>query len=80
MNRCMWCGEPILWITTKAGIFTPVDEDPVMVIEGGGNERFITDEGDVIVGRRATPSEENAELPVAFVPHRGTCSHAGSLC
>ncbi len=77
MSYCKGCGDPILWITTKAGKFMPVDEEPVAVIVGQGNERFITDEGDVIVGRRAEPTEKSIELPVGFIPHWKTCPQAG---
>jgi hypothetical protein len=57
----------------------PVDAEPVFVVEGGGNDRFITDEGEVITGRRALPEEERAGLEVAFVPHWKTCPAADSF-
>ena len=57
----------------------PVDPEPVFVVEGGGNERFVTDEGEVITGRVARPEEENPALPVGFVPHWKTCPNAGDF-
>lgn len=46
----------------------PIDPEPVFVAEGG-NQVFITDEGDTITG---TASEINTG-EVAFVPHWATC-------
>ena len=54
----------------------PVDPEPVFVIEGDGSDRFVTDEGAVLLGRRARPEEERAELAVGFVPHWKTCPEA----
>lgn len=52
-------------------------ENPLRLIAGRG--RFVTDDGAVIVGRRARPEEESRELPVAFVPHWKTCPNAGDF-
>ena len=64
MSVCKGCGAPLEWIDTAAGRSMPVDPEPVFVIEGEGRDRFITDEGEVITGRRALPEEERRELPV----------------
>lgn len=77
MSTCRGCGAPIDWITTTAGKYMPVDPEPVFIIEGGGSDRFVTDEGEVLVGRRALPEEERPGLEVAFVPHWKTCPEAG---
>ena len=77
MSDCKGCGAPIDWITTKEGKHTPVDPEPVFIIEGDGSDRFITDEGEVILGRRALPEEERPGFEVAFVPHWKTCPDAG---
>ena len=79
MSVCRGCGRAIDWIKTTAGKNMPVDPAPVFVIEGGGNDRFVTDEGAVIVGRVARPEEESRDLPVAFVPHWKTCPNAGDF-
>lgn len=76
MSVCRGCGTPLEWIRTKEGRSMPVDPETVFVIEGEGRDRFITDEGEVITGRRATPEEERPELTVAFVPHWKTCPDA----
>ena len=55
----------------------PVDPEPVFVIEGDGPDRFVTDEGAILLGRRALPEEEKQGLEVAFVPHWKTCPNAG---
>ena len=69
MSLCRGCGAPLEWIRTTEGRSMPVDPEPVFVIEGQGTDSFITDEGEVITGRRARPEEERRDLPVAFVPH-----------
>ncbi len=79
MSICRGCGREIDWIRTVAGKNMPIDPAPVFVIEGGGNDRFVTDEGEVITGRVARPEEESRDLPVAFVPHWKTCPNAGDF-
>lgn len=79
MSICKGCGASIDWIRTAAGRSMPVDPEPVFVIENGGSDRFITDEGEVILGRRALPEEESRDLPVAFVPHWKSCPNAGDF-
>lgn len=49
------------------------------IIEGGGTDRFVTDEGAVVLGRVARPEEESPALPVGFVPHWKTCPNAGDF-
>ena len=65
MSVCKGCGAPIDWIRTTEGRNMPVDPEPVFIIEGSGTDRFITDEGAVILGRMARPDEESAALPVS---------------
>ena len=62
MSACRGCGCPIDWIRTTAGRNMPVDPEPVFVVEGGGNDRFVTDEGEAITGRVARPEENAAEF------------------
>ena len=76
MSVCKYCGREIDWVHTDGGKMTPIDLDAVFVIEGEGNEIFITDEEGTITGQKARPEEERRELPVAFVPHWRTCSNA----
>ena len=77
MSTCKGCGAPIDWIATTEGKYMPVDPEPVFIIEGDGLDRFVTDEGAVLLGRRALPEEEKQGLEVAFVPHGKTCPNAG---
>ena len=49
MSVCRGCGCAIDWIKTTAGKNMPVDPEPVFVIEGDGRDRFVTDDGAVIV-------------------------------
>lgn len=79
MSRCRGCGAAIDWIRTPAGRSMPVDMEPVFIIEGDGPDRFITDEGEIVTGRRALPEEERRDLPVAFVPHWKTCPNAADF-
>lgn len=76
MARCKFCGQVIDWITSLEGKQVPVDPDPVFVIEDGGPDTFLDDMGATITGRQAGPEEERQDLPVAFVPHRRTCTWA----
>ena len=55
----------------------PVDPEPVFIIEGDGLDRFVTDEGAVLLGRRARLEGERPGLEVAFIPHWKTCPNAG---
>ena len=68
MGICKGCGAEIDWVRMKSGKAMPIDPEPVFVAEGG-NQVFITDEGDTITG---TASETNTGT-VAFVPHWATC-------
>lgn len=79
MSTCKACGTRIEWIQTPAGRYMPVDPEPVFVIEGGGTDRFVTDEGSVLLGRIARPEEQRPGIVVAFVPHWKTCVRAGSF-
>jgi len=62
-----------------SGRYIPFDPDPVFVIEGDGKDRFVTEDGEVFIGRVARPEEEDCNLPVAFVPHWRTCPYAGNF-
>ena len=79
MSICRGCGRPIEWVRTTGGRNMPIDPEAVFVIEGGGNDRFVTDGGAVITGRVARSEEESRDLPVAFVPHWKTCPNAGDF-
>ena len=76
MSVCKGCGAPLEWIRTAAGRTMPVDAEPVFIVEGEGNDRFITDEGEVVTGRIALPEEECSACTVGFVPHWKTCPAA----
>ena len=75
MAKCRGCGAEIEWISTHTGKHIPIDPDPVHVAVGSGREAFVTDDGDVIHGRRVQASDESAE--VGFVSHWATCPVAG---
>lgn len=82
MSYCKDCGREIDWMRTEEGRYIPVDPEPEFVIEGGGEERFYTEEEGVLTGRRATPEEVQTReakinTPLGFVPHWRTCPYAG---
>ena len=77
MSTCKGCGAPIDWITTTEGKYMPVDPEPVFIIEGDGLDRFVTDEGAVLLGRRARLEGERLGLEVAFIPLWKPCQNAG---
>ena len=64
MSTCKGCGAPIDWITTKEDKYMPVDPEPVFIIEGDSSDRFVTDEGEVLLGRQALTEEERTGLEV----------------
>ena len=74
MNTCNRCGAPIDWVQTTEGKWTPLDPEPVFVVENGGRDHFVTDEGQVITGRQARLEERSVKTPVAFVPHWKMCT------
>lgn len=74
MSRCRGCGAEIEWLRMKSGKVMPVDPEPVFVAEGG-NQVFITDEGETITG---SATEENTG-EVGFIPHWATCPVEGQF-
>ncbi len=51
MAKCQVCGKQINWIITHAGKLTPVELEPVNVVENhDGDTVIITDNGKVIRG------------------------------
>lgn len=77
MSTCWRCGTLIDWVQTPDGNWVPLDPDPVLIIENGGTDRFFTDEGREIIGRRARLEERSIRTPAAFVPHWKTCVGTG---
>ena len=75
MARCRGCGAEIDWIRAHTGKNMPVDPEPVFVAVDDGDDVFITDDGEVIFGRRVTANDGSAE--VAFVSHWATCPVGG---
>lgn len=70
MSVCRFCGAVIDWMPTEDGNFVPVDPEPVLVVEGEGDEHFYSEEDGILVGRQAKFAEESPEMPVGFVRHR----------
>ena len=78
MSVCKFCGAEIDWIYTQEQQNRPVNPEPVFVIEGEGRDKFIQDDGEIIVGRAARPEEVQTKeakinTPLGSVPHFRTC-------
>jgi len=78
VSVCKDCGREIDWMQTAEGRYIPVDPEPEFVIEGGGEERFYTEEEGVLTGRLARRSEVQTReakinTPLGFVPHWRSC-------
>ena len=84
MSQCKNCGAEIDWMRGPKGLCIPVDPEPEFVVEGGGDERFYTEEEGVLTGRRARPEEVRTReakinTPLGFVPHWRTCPCKGDF-
>jgi hypothetical protein len=51
MPKCQFCGKQINWIKTNTGKSTPVELEPINVVENkNGDTVIVTDKGQVIRG------------------------------
>lgn len=74
MSCCKFCGAQIDWIRTAQGKYMPVEFRPVLVMPDRGDEVFITDEGEIVRGKRALPCAVGGGNIAAYVPHWAFCS------
>lgn len=74
MSWCKYCGARIDWLRTPKGKNMPVEYMPVMVMPDRGTEVFVTDEGEVIRGKRTLPGAAGGGNIAAYVPHWAGCS------
>ena len=81
--KCRGCGAEIIWIKMYgSGKQMPVDAEPVRVLYGEGEEKFIKPEGIVILGRQIGDAwDDNPEKTVmeAYVSHFATCPKSGQF-
>lgn len=77
MAWCKYCGARIDWLRTPKGKYMPVEYTPVMVMPDRGTEVFVTDEGEVIRGKRTLPGAAGGGNIAAYVPHWAGCSYRG---
>lgn len=80
MSVCLNCGAEIDWVRKPDGGYIPVDQEPVFVIEGEGQDKFYAEEEDELTGRAARPGEiqtleQKINTPLGFVPHWKTCPY-----
>ncbi len=72
MARCKSCGAEIDWVTMpKSGKKMPVDV-PAVRFTAGGNETFVTRDGEVVRGTRTDWAGGQA----GWIPHFATCPNA----
>jgi len=63
MPKCQYCGEKINWIKTNTGRMTPVELEPINVVEDKDGEIvIITDNGKVIRGYAVGDANEEGYL------------------
>lgn len=80
MSVCKRCGANIQWKRmVKTGKMMPVDAEPVRIIPKDGRSIFVSDNGEIVVGRKARPEEITGDTETAYVPHWSTCPYADSF-
>lgn len=70
MARCSVCGTEVIMIRTKGGRDMPADTRKVYFTLGG-QETFITKEGEVLKGTRTALRARPAKT--GYVPHYAVC-------
>ena len=74
MAICRSCGAEIKFIKLRSGRLNPVDLELRTIIEGDGKEVIITQGGEIVRGRFASP-EEGANRK-GYISHFATCPYA----
>ena len=78
--KCRGCGAPIVWIKMYgSGKKMPVDEEPALVLQGKGTDKFIRSDGVVIIGSRigeAYDDYPDENVIEAYQSHFATCPQA----
>lgn len=80
MAKCKGCGAEIIWIKMYgSNKRMPADPEPVNVLYGEGQEKFVREDGVVFIGRKigdAWDDDPNAKVMTGFVSHFATCKKA----
>ena len=83
ISRCRGCGAEVLWIRTAANRRkTPVDAEPVSILQGTGGDTFIRKDGSILFGRKigdAWDDDPDANVIEAYESHFATCPMGGQF-
>ena len=83
ISRCRGCGAEVLWIRTAANRRkTPVDAEPVSILQGAGGDTFLQKDGNVVFGRKigdAWDDDPDANVIEAYESHFSTCPVGGQF-
>ena len=83
ISRCRGCGAEVLWIRTAANRRkTPVDAEPVSILQGTGGDTFLQKDGNVVFGRKigdAWDDDPDANVIEAYESHFATCPVGGQF-
>lgn len=73
VTACRSCGDPIVWIKTKAGKSMPCNALPIRYrAKPGGDTKIVTEAGDVVCCEAfADPAEATGW---GYIPHWATCN------
>lgn len=75
MSKCKACGAEIIWIrSSKSGKMIPCDPELIPFDLTDDKERFVTESGDVICGKRLEAPEQARRA--GYISHFTTCPHA----
>ena len=77
-GTCRGCGKRILWVKMRSGKNMPCDCNIVSYQKlNGGNEKIVTQEGDVVVGITGVSPEESDGM--GYISHFATCMSIGNF-
>lgn len=74
MANCRACGAEINFIRMTTGKYMPVEAEPVFVVPGESEVRYVSDNGILFPGTEV--SENDGTADVAYVPHWSKCTSA----
>ena len=83
ISRCRGCGAEVLWIRTAGNRRkTPVDAEPVWVLQQAGGDTFLQKDGGVVFGRKigdAWDDDPDANVIECYESHFATCPVGGQF-
>jgi hypothetical protein len=83
ISRCRGCGAEVIWIRTAANRRkTPVNAEPVWVLQQAGGDTFLQKDGGVVFGRKigdAWDDDPDANVIECYESHFATCPVGGKF-